>query len=202
LKQQLSELGRPAVLVIDMQRDFVDEGAPIECAGAREIVAPIRSLTHAARKRGVPVVYTEERHRADGIDLELSNEEPEHCLEDGPGVEIVPDLRPRKGDYVVTKRRYSGFFMTDLELLLRSLHVDTLVLTGAATDVCVRATAQDAHQFNYHVVVPRECVAGTTPEQHEAALRNIDYVFGHVVPLADVLSLLEAAPREPAAVPA
>jgi nicotinamidase-related amidase len=193
LKEQLTEVGNPAVVVIDMQHDFVDEGAPIECAGGREIVPALARLLDVARANDVPVIYTEERHRADGIDLELSNEEPEHCLEGGAGVEIVEGLRPREGDYVVTKRRYSGFFMTDLDLLLRSLRVDTLVLTGVATDVCVRATAQDAHQLNYRVVVPRECVAGTTSAQHDAALRNIDYVFGHVAPLVDVLSLLEAA---------
>lgn len=194
MKAPLTGLRRPVVMVIDMQRDFVDSGAPIECAGARAIVPAIVCLLDAARERGVPVVYTEERHRQDGIDLEIANQEPEHCLEGTSGVEIIPVLRPRPGDYVVVKRRYSGFFATDLDLLLRSLCADTLVLTGAATDVCVRATAQDAHQLNYGVVVPPECVAGTTREQHEAALHNVDYVFGDVVPLKQVLEMLEVTP--------
>lgn len=184
-------MSRPAVLVIDMQRDFVDEGAPIECAGARDIVPAIAGLLRTARRRGIPVIYTQETHRADGIDLELSNEEPEHCLEGTPGRDIVPALAPRDGDYVIVKRRYSGFFATDLDLLLRSLNADTLVLCGAATDVCVRATAQDAHQLNYRVIVPPECVAGTTVEQHHAALRNIGYVFGALRPLRDLLDQLD-----------
>jgi nicotinamidase-related amidase len=183
-------MSRPAVLVIDMQRDFVDAGAPIECTGARDIVPAIADLLDAARDLGIPVIYTQERHRADGIDLELSNEEPAHCLEGTAGLEIIPALLPREGDYVIVKRRYSGFFATDLDLLLRSLNADTLVLCGAATDVCVRATAQDAHQLNYRVIVPPECVAGTTADQHQAALRNIGYVFGTLRPLQDLLAQL------------
>jgi nicotinamidase-related amidase len=181
-----------AVLVIDMQRDFVDAGAPIECAGARDIVPAIAALLDAARELAVPVIYTQERHRADGIDLELSNSEPEHCLDGTPGGEIIPALAPRPGDYVVVKRRYSGFFATELDLLLRSLHAGTLVICGAATDVCVRATAQDAHQLNYRVIVPPECVAGTTAEAHAAALRNIGYVFGSVTSLAQLLAGLRS----------
>lgn len=184
--------GGTAVLVIDMQRDFVDAGAPIECAGARDIVPAIAALVDTARKLAIPVIYTQERHRADGIDLELSVSEPEHCLEGTPGMEIVPALAPVPGDYVVTKPRYSGFFATDLDLLLRSLRVSTLVLCGAATDVCVRATAQDAHQLNYRVIVAPECVAGTTAERHDAALANIGYVFGSVRGLPDVLAGLRA----------
>ncbi|MBZ5782378.1 cysteine hydrolase family protein, partial [Klebsiella aerogenes] len=77
------------------------------------------------------------------------------------GVEIIADLSPQVGDQVLIKRRYSAFFATDLDLLLRGMGVDTVVLTGVATDVCVRATAQDAMQLDYRVIVPRECVAGT-----------------------------------------
>ncbi|MFI6322939.1 cysteine hydrolase family protein [Nonomuraea sp. NPDC050556] len=190
MKTPLDALPHPAVLVIDMQRDFVDPGAPIECAGARDIVPAVQDLLATARGARVPVIYTREVHRADGVDLEMSNDEPAHCLEGTGGDEIIPALAPLSGDYVVVKRRYSGFFATDLDLLLRSLGARTLVLTGAATDVCVRATAQDAHQLDYRVVVPRECVAGTTEARHEAALQNIDYVFGYVAPVSFVSKLL------------
>lgn len=192
MAKKLTHLGRPAVLVIDMQRDFVDAGAPIECTGAREVIAPIRRLLTAVRADGIPVIYTQEAHRAAKVDfgLELEFEEPEHCLEGSSGIELLPALAPQPGDHLVIKRRYSAFFATDLDLLLRGLAVDTLILTGVATDVCVRATAQDAQQLGYRVVVPRECVAGTSEAQHEAALRNIEYVFGYVVPMALVETLL------------
>jgi nicotinamidase-related amidase len=182
-----------AILVIDMQRDFIDPGAPIECPGGREIIPAIRRLLDVARRGALPVIYTQEAHRRQGVDFgrELDGEEPVHCVEGTPGVEIVPDLAPQPGDFVLVKRRYSAFFATDLDLLLRGLGVDTLILTGAATDVCVRATAQDAQQLNYWVVVPEECVAGTSVEQHRAALRNIAYILGKVLPLEQVMSILE-----------
>lgn len=184
--------GRKAILVIDMQRDFIDEGAPIECPGGRKCIAPIQRLLDLAHQKGLPVIYTQEAHRAEGVDFgrELDGEEPVHCVEGTPGVEIIPDLIPQPGDFLIVKRRYSAFFATDLDLLLRGLEVDTLILTGVATDVCVRATAQDAQQLNYRVIVPEECVAGTSVEQHRAALRNIAYILGKVLPLNEVMSML------------
>lgn len=189
----MAGIGKKAILVIDMQRDFIDAGAPIECPGGREIISPIQQLLDLGHRRGVPVIYTQEAHRGQGVDFgrELDGEEPVHCVEGTPGVEIIPDLAPRPGDFVIVKRRYSAFFATDLDLLLRGLEVDTLILTGVATDVCVRATAQDAQQLNYRVIVPEECVAGTSVEQHRAALRNIAYILGKVLPLAEVMSMLE-----------
>lgn len=185
--------GKKAVLVIDMQRDFIDEGAPIECPGGREIIPNIQHLLDLAHHKGLAVIYTQEVHRAQGVDFgrELDGEEPVHCLEGTTGVEIVPDLAPQTGDFVIVKRRYSAFFATGLDLLLRGLGVNTLILTGAATDVCVRATAQDGQQLNYWVIVPEECVAGTSVGQHRAALRNIAYILGKVLPLDKVMSMLE-----------
>jgi len=176
-----------------MQRDFIDREAPIECPGGREIIAPIQQLLGLARQKGIPVIYTQEAHRAEGVDFgrELDGAEPIHCVEGTPGVEIIPDLARQPGDFLVVKRRYSAFFATDLDLLLRGLGVDTLILTGAATDVCVRATAQDAQQLNYWVIVPQECVAGTSVKQHQAALGNIAYILGKVLPLSEVMALLE-----------
>ncbi len=189
----VATMGKKAILVIDMQRDFIDQGAPIECPGGRECIAPIQRLLTLARQKGLPVIYTQEAHRAEGVDFgrELDGEEPVHCVEGTPGVEIIHDLTPQPGDFTIIKRRYSAFFATDLDLLLRGLEVDTLILTGAATDVCVRATAQDAQQLNYWVIVPEECVAGTSVEQHRAALRNIAYILGRVLPLDEVISMIE-----------
>lgn len=185
-------VGQVAILVIDVQHDFIDDDAPIPCLRGREIVPRLQELLDAARAARIPIVYTQEAHRASRIDFgrELDYGETLHCLEGSRGVEIIPELRPRAGDHVLVKRRYSGFFATDLDLLLKGLGVDTVVLTGVATDVCVRATAQDAMQLDYRVMVPRECVAGTSVSRHEAALENIAYVFGKVVSLSAVIDML------------
>jgi biuret amidohydrolase len=185
-------LENAAVLVIDMQHDFIDEDAPICCKGGKEIVPHIQELTALARLRGLPVIFTKESHRRQKVDfgLELEYGETEHCLEGSTGVEIIDELCPRAEDYVLVKRRYSGFFATDLDMLLKGLKADTLVLTGVATDVCVRATAQDALQLDYRVLVPEECVAGTSRARHAAALDHISYVLGRVVPIAALLEQL------------
>jgi len=183
------------MLVIDMQCDFVDDDAPIACKGAKDLVPRILALKRTARAAGIPVIYTKEAHRSQKIDfgLELEYGEIEHCVEGTRGVEIIDELRPEDCDHVIVKRRYSAFFATDLDLLLRVLGIDTLILTGVATDVCVRATAQDALQLDYRVFVPPECVAGTSEARHTAALEHIAYVLGRVLPLATLIERVSSS---------
>ncbi|QPC94577.1 cysteine hydrolase family protein [Mesorhizobium sp. INR15] len=189
----------PALLIIDMQNDFVASGAPIRCPGATDICGSIDELRRTARTAGIPVIFTQERHRAEMVDfgLELEYGEPLHCLEGTAGPDFYPALTPEAGEFVVPKRRYSAFFATDLEILLKGLGVDTLILTGVATDVCVRATAQDAQQLNYRVFVVPECVAGTTEARNEAALDNIAYVFGSILPAREACTLLSSTSANP-----
>ncbi len=177
-----------AIIVIDMQYDFVGEEAVIPCKADAGLIASNQKLLAYARESGVPVIYTQEIHRKSHVDFgrELDRSEPIHCVEGTHGVEIIEELKPQEMDYVIQKRRYSAFFQTDLQVLLQGLGVKTIILTGAATDVCVRATATDAQQHDYYVIVPRECVAGTSAKQHEAALEHIDYVLGQIVSVDDL----------------
>ncbi|MNM71746.1 Maleamate amidohydrolase [compost metagenome] len=184
----MNTIDNAAIIVIDMQYDFVGENAVIPCKSDGAFIDSTRRFLEYARESGVPVIYTQEIHRKNHIDFgrELDRSEPIHCLEGSAGVEIIEELKPQPVDYVIQKRRYSAFFQTDLEVLLKGLGVNTIILTGAATDVCVRATATDAQQHDYFVYVPRECVAGTTLKQHEAALEHIDYVLGQVVSMDSI----------------
>lgn len=172
-----------AVIIIDMQHDFISPGAPIECPGGRAIIPNIQKVKAWAVQNGIPVFYTKESHRAQKVDfgMETERSEPEHCLEGTHGIEIIEELTPTETDYVIIKRRYSGFYLTDLEVLMRGLHKNALIIMGAATNVCVYATALDAHQRDMRSIVPSDCVAGTSVELHEAFLKNIDYVLGDVV---------------------
>lgn len=183
------KISQTALIVIDMQNDFLLDDAPICCDGGINIVKNIKILAEYFRKNNRPVIFTQEEHRKQKVDfgLELEYEEPEHCIEGTYGVDFYRYLKPLENDYLIKKRRYSAFFATDLDLLLRGLNVNTLILTGVATDVCVRATAQDAQQLGYYVIVPPECVAGTSLTAHEAALSNIKYIWGKIVSLKDIL---------------
>ena len=181
-----------ALIIIDMQNDFIAEGAPIECPGGRDIIPNIQKAKTWAKNNGIPVFYTQEMHRFQKVDygLELERNEPQHCLEGTKGVDIIDDLKPEDDDYVIIKRRYSGFYLTDLEILMKSFNKKGLIITGAATNVCVYATALDAMQRDTHAIVLSDGVAGTSTELHEAFLKNIDYVIGDVVTVDELIETL------------
>jgi nicotinamidase-related amidase len=177
-----------ALLVIDMQRDFLDPGAPIATPGGLDLIPRINRLTARGRALGMPVIFTQEMHRADksdfGIELEF---EPPHCLEGTPGMELAAPLDVVPGDYrILNKRRYDAFLGTDLETLLRARHIENLIVSGVCTDICVASTVQRARNLDFRCFIVRDCVAGTSPERHEAALLCLSHVFGYVVSLADV----------------
>lgn len=182
------ESSRTAVLVIDMQRDFLDQGAPIATPGGLDLIPRINRLIARARVFGMPVIFTQEMHRADksdfGIELEF---EPPHCLEGTPGMDLARELDVAPSDYrIVNKRRYDAFLGTDLETLLRNLRIENLLVTGVCTDICVTSTVQHARNLDFRCFIIRDCVAGTSVERHEAALLCLSHVFGYVVTLADV----------------
>ncbi len=132
-----------------------------------------------ARARNIPVVFIQEVHRPDLVDFgrELDGVEDVHCVEGDPHTEICAkeiDFRPT--DYHIRKRRYSAFFGTDFEILLKGLKVDTLLLCGGLTDVCVHYTFVDGHQSDYFCRVIEDCVAGSSEEAHEASLRAMEYL--------------------------
>jgi nicotinamidase-related amidase len=173
--------GKAAILVIDVQYDFIKEDGAIPCVGGRDMVPRINRLTDAGRKAGIPVIFTQEFHRKEKIDFgrELDGAESYHCMEGTEGVEIVKELKIEQGDYVIKKPRYSAFLKTDLELLLNGLGVmpgDTLIIVGDATNVCVHYTSAEAHQLDYRIRVVEECCAGTSLEEHEASLTAIEYL--------------------------
>ncbi|HHY38668.1 MAG TPA: cysteine hydrolase [Clostridia bacterium] len=165
---------RVALLVIDMQNDFVGPAPVMKCEGGRDIIPRVIEVVRAARQAGVPVIHVIQEHRRQLVDfgreLDVS---PVHCVEGTPGARPVEGLEPEGDDFVVIKRRFSGFLHTDLDLLLKGLGVERLIITGVATDGCVRATAVDAHQLGYRVSVVGDCVAGATMERHAGALLSL-----------------------------
>jgi nicotinamidase-related amidase len=162
---------RPAALVvIDVQHAFA--GGPEWDAR----IDRIDELAHAWRAAAMPVIFTQEVHRASGIDFgrELDGTEDVHCLDSDASTEIAMAIEP--GDHVITKRRYSCFISTDLDILLRGLGVQTLVLCGALTDVCVHYTFADAHQRDLYARVVTDCVGGSTQQASDAALDAMRYL--------------------------
>ena len=175
--------GKAALLVIDIQAStFIDDSAERSIdnmPGYRARMEQARALIDKAHDANIPVIFVQEVHRPDGIDFgrELDGNEDVHCLEDDPRTKIAKEqMGFQPGDYTVPKRRYSAFFGTDLEILLRGLKVETLILCGGLTDVCVHYTFVDGHQSDYFCRVVEDCVAGSSVDAHEAALRAMEYL--------------------------
>lgn len=178
--------GRVALIVIDIQAACFlenregdpDRSIPIMKGYADRMLAA-RPLIDRARETGVPVIFIQEVHRPDLVDFgrELDGSEDVHCVETHPGTALaVKEMGVLPHDYVVPKRRYSAFFGTDLEILLKGLKVETLILVGGLTDVCVHYTFVDGHQHDYFVRVVEDCVAGSSEAAHEASLRAMEYL--------------------------
>ena len=192
--------GRPALIVVDIQAETFaeqdDNPIPV-MAGYAGRVGKSRALIDKAREADIPVIFIMEVHRPDGVDFgrELDGAEGVHNIETDPGTEIAAEMDFRPDDYLIRKRRYSAFFGTDFDILLRGLKIDTLLLCGGLTDVCIHYTFVDGHQHDYFCRVIEDCVAGSSEDAHEASLRAMEYLqSGARCSLEAVLDAMTSSP--------
>lgn len=156
------EPGQTALLIVDMTNDFLLPGALQECPGGREIIEPLAALADDCRQAGIQVIYTTHVHQADGSDVGVMGStfthlvgpdgRPRALIDGTPGVEVHEGLAPRLGELVLKKSRYSAFFGTALDEILRQHRIRTLVIGGVATNVCCESTARDAMFRDYQVI--------------------------------------------------
>jgi biuret amidohydrolase len=169
----------PAVLiVVDMQGIGSPATGIPTMGGAPKRLPKVIDLIGRARAADVPVVFIQEVHKASMVDIgrELDGAEGPHCAEGSPGTGLAPGIEPRPEEFVIRKRRYSAFFGTELEIVLKAYKASTLFLVGGLTDVCIHYTAVDAHQHDYRVRVITDCVGGSSLPAHDAALAAIQYL--------------------------
>jgi len=156
-----------------------------------------RAVIDKARECDIPVIFIQEIHRANLIDFgrELDGRETIHCLDSNPNTDLAREqMGVRPDDYHIQKRRYSAFFGTDLEILLRGLKAKTLILVGGLTDVCVHYTFVDGHQSDYFCRVIEDCVAGSSIEAHQASLNAMEYLQSGAIRSRDeMLQAMEQA---------
>lgn len=161
-----------ALIVIDMLNDFVT--GKLKTERAKHIIPNIKRLIQAARDAGVPVIYSSDAHLP--VDSELERWGG-HAMKGTEGAEVIPQLKPAKSDYVLEKRTYSGFFETGLDLLLRKMNVDTIVLTGLHANICVRHTAADGFFRGYKIVVPRDATEALSEPEYRQGLEYLKKVY-------------------------
>lgn len=180
-----------ALLVIDMENDFVAAGGVQETPRGREIIPNINQLIAWARKQMIPVIFTHEMHRSDrsdyGIELEY---DPVHCLESTSGCDLVDGLAVQPSDYRIrNKRRYDCFMGTDLDLLLRCKKIENLICCGVTTHVCVMSTVYTARNLDYRVLLPQDAVAAVSPDHQAAALLCMSDVFAYITTVDDICQI-------------
>ena len=183
---------RPALLIVDVCRAYIDPASPLY-AGVEDALAANVTLAAAARAAGVPVVFTRVRYSANGRDGGLFYRKVPALaayLDDNPLGDFDEALRPQADEIVVTKQYASAFFGTSLAASLTTIGIDTLVITGFSTSGCVRATALDALQHGFIPFVVREACGDRAPEPHEASLFDLQAKYAEVVGLDEILPLL------------
>jgi len=206
------ELDHAALIIIDMQRDFLEPGGFGEALGndvsrLKAAVAPLRTVLDAARKLGMLIIHTREGHRPDLSDApRLKVERGEPAMRIGapgpmgrilvrgePGHDIIPELYPAAGEPVIDKPGKGAFYQTDLELMLKNREVDTLFVCGVTTEVCVNTTVREANDRGFRCIVISDCCASYFPEFHAAGLAMIKAqggIFGWVSASPQVLAVM------------
>lgn len=197
---------RPALLIVDMQNDFVRIGAPLEVPDARGTIAAHRALLACFRQRGLPVVYTKFITFPSPMLLwEWSPQvlPPTRCCWKGhmrryadiggerECTEVIDELAPHAGEYQIEKHNYGAFHGTALDTTLRALGVESLVVTGTVTQICVEETARQAFHHGYRTTLVTDAVSSYAPDLHAATLKNFAHKFGWVEDSATVMRLLD-----------
>lgn len=190
------ELRKTALLIIDMNNAFVGKGAPLEVPRAIENVPRIKKLLAICRSLKIPVVHVSHVFRKDGRDRGYMYDFwpvlKKGVLEEGSeGTQIYPEIAPIAGETVISKRRYSAWFGTDLDIVVRNLGVDTLIICGTTTDRCTGLTAYEAFMRDLKVIFPSDANATFQDQVHKAMLTSLDMGGAMVVTTKEVVRLLQ-----------
>ncbi len=167
-----------ALVMVDMQRDFLQPSSPLFVAQGPDVLANVVRALEAARAAGMPVVHVVRRHRSTGIDVDMCRKElfertGGFLVTDSLGAEAPGALRPLDSEVVIAKTRWSGFFATDLDLVLRRMEVRHIVLMGLQTPNCIRATAVDALSLDYAVTVLSDATGSQTVDVQQSNLEDM-----------------------------
>ena len=179
-----------ALLIIDMQNDFVLDGAPLRVAQARSVVPKIYEVLTEFRKKRRPVFHILRVHRRDGSDVEITRQELfrkyPFAVEGTHGAAVIEELAPLPSEYVIPKIRMSAFIGTELDLMLRNIGVEELVITGIQTPNCIRTTVFDAIAYNYPAVLVEDAVGAQSDDIHKANIRDMANIGVKIIKTQDL----------------
>ena len=186
----MTEKPKTALLLVDVINSFFETGHPNYYVGVEDVLDPMRQLRAAAKASGAITVHAVERHRPEFHDFEWKKL-PMHHLADAHDADYFQDFRPEgANETAVFKRRFSAFFATDLALFLTEQKVSRVIIAGVKTNVCIRATAQDAFANGFEPIIVREATNSNRPHLAQASLEDIDRYMGRAVGLDEGLEML------------
>ncbi|NLI15303.1 MAG: cysteine hydrolase [candidate division Zixibacteria bacterium] len=189
--QMILNREKAALMVVDMQNFFLDPNSPTFTCGGLAILPNIKKMIAAFRNAGRPVIYTKHVHHPNRIDAGIMGWWWEGmCIEGSPESEVHSEIAPVAGEKVVLKHRYSAFYNTDLETILRCLKIEDLVITGIMTNMCCESTARDAYYRDYRVFFPADGTGSINEEMHLASLLNLAFGFADITTADGILSQL------------
>lgn len=176
---------RPAIVVVDMLKDAFKGKDPSSIEEYRGVVPKIKGLLDKARKQNIPIIFACDSFLED--DFIFQGRSRQYCIRGTEGAEIIDELRPERNDQILPKRRFSAFFKTDLDQTLRLLGVDTVVITGINTHVCIYTTAMDSVCHDFYTIVLEDCTASRNREAHQRGIELLRR--SGLDPLLKVMSL-------------
>ncbi|KMY51499.1 cysteine hydrolase family protein [Peribacillus loiseleuriae] len=183
-------MSNTALIVVDMVYDFAHPNGAVYYPQNEQILPRIRKVIDECRKHDCLIVFMQHSHREGKFDKELTMVR-QNCIEGTGGDELMPELGVQDSDFVIKKRRYSSFYGTDLDLVLREHNIKNVIICGTKTNCCIRATVNDAYHLNYDVIVPRECVATNDETVNDVHLTDIQKYLGRVFSMDELFKWLE-----------
>lgn len=167
---------KKALIIVDMLKDFIEENGSLYCGErARGIISFINKTLDNMRKEGAVIIFVADFHQENDLEFERF---PKHCLEGTEGAEIIDSLKVEPTDYIVRKRRFSAFYDTNMEEILKHEGIDEAYIVGVCTSICVMETARDLRDRDYKVYVLRQGVADFDEQAHEFALKRMEKILG------------------------
>jgi nicotinamidase-related amidase len=187
-------VSKSALMVVDMQQFFLEPGSPTFTCGGIAIIPALKRMIEAFRLSGRPVIFTRHVHHPEDFDSGIMGWWWKgKCLEGSPESEVHTELAPLPNEKVVFKHRYSAFYNTDLETVLRCLKIEDVVVTGIMTNMCCESTARDAYYRDYRVFVPADGTGSVIEEMHVASLLNLAFGFASVTTCDSLLEQIQRA---------
>lgn len=189
-------LKKSCLLIIDMEYGFIDKNSPLFVTNGRKIVRNIKKILENFRNKNLPIIFVKREHRKSGVDidkvrLEVFKKSNGLITENDKSSEIIKDLKPLKNEILVIKRRWSAFFGTELEILLKRLKIENLIVTGVQTPNCIRATVYDALSLDYNVIVISDATASSSKKIQKYNLFDMENMGVKLSSTEEIINMIQ-----------